>query len=109
MSTEENGLAPWKLLRPKPQPGQCPECAVFHPPDMPHNQQSMFYQYSFREKHGRWPTWSDALAHCTPHVRQQWIEQLKLHGVTVPEPETNSPPPCASSNQSQNSPPSDSP
>jgi len=38
-------------------PGTCPECAVDHPPELPHNQQSLFYQYKFYNDHGRWPTW----------------------------------------------------
>lgn len=79
-------LGGFALLRPAVKDGQCPECATVHTPEMPHNQQSLFYQYSFREKHGRWPTWSDALAHCTPEMRAAWVAQLKVHGVEVPDP-----------------------
>ncbi len=63
--------------------GTCQECAVKHQPEQPHNQQSLFYQYHFYGQHGRWPTWTDALAHCTPEVRQVWVECLAKHGVTV--------------------------
>lgn len=80
MSENLNGF---KLLRGKLEEGQCAECAVKHPPEMPHDQTSLFWQYSFREKTGRWPTWSDALAHCTPEMREQWVEQLAKHGVVV--------------------------
>ena len=27
--------------------GTCPECAVKHTPDQPHNRDSLFYQYHF--------------------------------------------------------------
>ena len=88
MSTEPSGLAPWKLLRPPVKEGQCPECATNHTPEMPHNQQSLFYQYAFYDKHGRWPTWNDALAHCTPEMRAEWVDALKTHGIEVPAADT---------------------
>lgn len=79
-SKETGGL---KLFRGKLKPGQCAECAVIHRPDEPHNQQSLFYQYSFMETHGRWPTWADAMAHCAPDVKDRWVSELAKHGVTV--------------------------
>lgn len=82
--TTPNYLGGFKVLRGQLEPGQCPECATKHTPEMPHNQQSLFYQYTFYEKHGRWPTWNDALAHCTPEMRDAWVEQLATHGVIVP-------------------------
>lgn len=72
------------VLRGRIRNGQCAECATDHPPEYPHNQQSLYYQYMFYEKHGRWPTWVDALAHCTPEVRAMWVEELAKHGVKVP-------------------------
>lgn len=55
MSAEHPYLGPATLL--PPPKGTCPECAINHAPELPHNQQSLFYQYSFYGKHGRWPTW----------------------------------------------------
>jgi hypothetical protein len=66
-------------------PGRCPECATEHPPEQPHNRQSMFYQYSFCQQHGRWPTWNDAMSHCSPATQRQWREGLREIGVDVPE------------------------
>ena len=66
-----------------PKPGACQECAVEHDPRTAHNQQSMYWQYHFYGLHGRWPTWKDAMAHCTEDVKAQWIEQLAKHGVKV--------------------------
>jgi predicted glycoside hydrolase/deacetylase ChbG (UPF0249 family) len=66
-------------------PGTCPECATTHDPDQPHNQQSLTYQYKFYDQHGRWPTWADAIAHCSPEVKQLWRESLKEHGIEVPD------------------------
>lgn len=66
-----------------PLAGTCPECAVTHDPALPHNAQSLYYQYKFRQKNGRFPTWNDAMAHCTDEVRALWIEALAEHGVIV--------------------------
>ncbi len=69
-------------------PGTCPECAVKHDPEQPHNRDSLAYQYKFYDKYGRWPTWADAMAHCPPDVKAVWIAALKEHGVEVEaEPE----------------------
>lgn len=57
-------------------PDVCQECAVDHDPDMPHNAQSLYYQYKFYQKHGRWPTWEDAMAHCSTEMQELWKEEL---------------------------------
>ena len=59
----------------------CQECAVKHPLGQPHNQQSLYYQYSFFAANGRWPTWADAMAHCSDAVKAQWTDALAAHGV----------------------------
>ena len=65
------------------KPGTCPECAVKHDPEAPHNQQSLFYQYKFFNEHGRWPTWEDAMAHCSDGMKVIWGSLLREHGVTT--------------------------
>jgi hypothetical protein len=52
---------------------------------MPHNQQSLYWQYHFYGRHGRWPTWSDAMAHCSPEMREEWTRALEACGVVVEE------------------------
>ena len=42
--------------------GTCPMCAVKHDPRMPHNRDSLTYQYKFYDQHGRFPSWADAQA-----------------------------------------------
>ncbi|KUK53054.1 MAG: Uncharacterized protein XD78_1496 [Desulfotomaculum sp. 46_296] len=64
-------------------PGTCPECAVDHPPELPHNQQSLFFQYKFFNEHGRWPTWEDAMAHCSEDMKTIWREELRKRGVEI--------------------------
>ncbi len=68
--------------------GVCQECGVDHAHDQPHNRDSLPYQYRFRGTHGRWPTWTDAMAHCTPEVKAAWrtamIETCRERGLEVP-------------------------
>jgi hypothetical protein len=64
-----------------PAPGKCTECAVAHDPRQPHNRDSLFYQYHFANKHGRWPTWGDAVAHCDQAMRKAWKAELVKRGV----------------------------
>lgn len=77
---------PMQLL--PPAPGLCPECAVDHPPHHPHNRDSMYYAFVFEAKHGRAPTWSDAMAHCEVglqvSVRAILRSVIQRHGLTVP-------------------------
>lgn len=62
-------------------PGKCPQCAVVHLPEEPHDNQSVFYQYQFKGLHSRWPTWDDAMSHCTPEVQELWRSMLKEYGL----------------------------
>lgn len=70
-------------------PGSCEWCHVKHSPDQPHNWQSMPYQMKFKTLNGRWPTWSDAMAHCSPEVQAVWreglVESMKEHDLPIPE------------------------
>lgn len=84
-----------------PAPDKCPICAVDHPADQPHDAQSLYYQYRFRAVRGRWPTWADAIAHCTADVQAAWREQLTACNAWS-EPESGGPvadPPHDSINQ----------
>ena len=49
----------------------------------PHNEDSLYYQYFFYDKHGRWPTWMDALEHCDKKIKARWIEELTKRGVDL--------------------------
>jgi hypothetical protein len=69
----------WQLL--PPPPDACQECGRVHPPEHPHDRQQLYYQYNFYGKFGRWPTWKDALAHCSPAMAALWEEELRLKGV----------------------------
>lgn len=77
-----NSPTPMMLL--PAAPGVCAICATKHDPLMPHNQQSIHYQYWFyASSNGRWPTWADAMAHCTDEVKKVWIAELDKLGITV--------------------------
>lgn len=69
-------------------PGTCTWCHVEHENDQPHNRDSLPYQIKFQTIHGRWPTWSDAMAHCTPDVQAAWkkllIEKLRHYNLEIP-------------------------
>ena len=73
------------VLLGKTPEGTCPMCAVKHEPEMPHNKDSLCYQYKFYDQHGRWPTWADAMAHCAPEVKAIWRRELVARGVEVGE------------------------
>jgi len=75
-------LKPFRILGITPK-GTCTECATKHAPEQPHNQQSLTYQYKFYDKHGRWPTWADAMKHCPEEIKNYWVEALKEHGIEV--------------------------
>lgn len=64
-------------------PGTCPECAVVHDPMLPHNRDSLCYQYKFYDKYGRWPTWADAMEHCPQEIKDAWTQALTEKGVNV--------------------------
>lgn len=83
MSDKHPHLGPWSMLPIDTSKGQCPECGTAHPAEMPHNQQSLAYQYDFYGKHGRWPTWEDAMAHCTATMRSAWTRELLKCGVEI--------------------------
>lgn len=63
-----------------PKPGTCPICATEHKPEMPHNAQSLYYQYRFYAIRGRWPTWADAVAHCGDQMRAHCERELRARG-----------------------------
>lgn len=71
------------------KPGTCPECATAHTPELPHNRDSLYYQMKFRQKHGRFPTWNDAMVHCSDEMKAVWRDELTKHGITVEEPTTD--------------------
>lgn len=75
----------FQLLRARP--GTCQVCATDHPPEFPHNQQSMHYHYWFLGAHGRWPTWADAVAHCSPQMQEYWKQEVPAQGGKWTEPE----------------------
>ena len=61
-------------------PDVCQECAVKHGEGEAHNKQSLYYQYKFYAKHGRFPTWKDAVAHCTKEIQEAWKKELTALG-----------------------------
>lgn len=69
--------------------GTCLMCGVAHAPEMPHNQQSLTYQYKFYDQYGRFPSWADAMAHCPEEVKAYWKKELEKRGYDVDHiPET---------------------
>jgi len=66
----------------------CQACGTDHAWNQPHNQQSLCYQMQFHATHGRYPTWSDAMAHCAPETQAPWrthlVEGMRAMGMQVP-------------------------
>ncbi|HUX56340.1 MAG TPA: hypothetical protein VMV77_05170 [Bacteroidales bacterium] len=72
-----------KMTMLKPAPDKCQECAKDHRPDMPHDPNSLYYQMQFQMKHSRWPTWTDAMAHCSQEMKDIWIKALAEKGIDI--------------------------
>ncbi|MDR3561230.1 MAG: hypothetical protein P4N59_07320 [Negativicutes bacterium] len=79
MNQEKTGS--FSLLPPKPD--VCQECATDHPPEYPHNAQSLYYQTKFYMQHNRAATWADAMEHCSKEMKMVWTEELKKLGFEV--------------------------
>jgi hypothetical protein len=75
-----------KLTMLPPPSGKCPDCAVAHEPEMPHDANSFYYKTTFALRHGRSPTWADAIEHCPPAIKAQWVEQLRKIGIDIASP-----------------------
>jgi hypothetical protein len=58
-----------------PRPGCCRLCAVRHRPEEPHDRDSLYYQNGFYKKYRRFPTWDDAMAHCTEEIKTAFRRQ----------------------------------
>lgn len=67
-----------------PRPGTCQVCAMNHNPSMPHDKNSLYYQMRFYRLHHRFPTWNDAMAHCSGSVQMRAWQELIDKGV-IPE------------------------
>lgn len=72
-----------------PAPGSCPICATRHDPKEPHDRDSLYYQNCFRRKHKRFPTWEDAVDHCSETVKADFKKKLARRGIVLEE--TNTP------------------
>lgn len=66
-----------------PVHGTCPVCATVHDEAEPHDLSSLYYQNQFFKKNKRFPTWADALRHCSPITKAVWVEKLKKSGLSV--------------------------
>ena len=64
-----------------PMRGTCPICAAMHEAELPHNRNSLYYRMKFRQQHGRFPTWEDAMAHCSEEMKAAWRDDLSRLGL----------------------------
>ena len=63
-----------------PRPGACRICAARHRPEEPHDRDSLYYQNYFYMRHRRFPTWDDAMNHCSESVKADFLADLKKRG-----------------------------
>lgn len=66
-----------------PAPDKCQECAAEHEPEQAHNADSLYYKMWFKKQYDRFPTWKDAIEHCSPEIKAFWIGELKKHNIEV--------------------------
>ena len=68
-----------------PMPGACQVCAAFHAPDQPHERDSLYYQNQFYKTYKRFPTWKDAMNHCSDAVKRDFCRKLAKRGILLEE------------------------
>lgn len=56
--------------------GTCPECGELHAETSAHLAPSKQYRATISARHGRRPTWGDAIEHLTGEARRYWEEVL---------------------------------
>lgn len=66
-----------------PKEGACWICGDEHNSRDPHNAGSLLYQHRFRKRNGRYPTWADAMAHCTRKTMERWVDRLQKKGIRI--------------------------
>lgn len=76
-------IHPGKMVIPAPKDGACRICGEIHGRGEAHNRDSLLYQHKFRMNHGRYPTWEDAMEHCSLTVKKRFCERLKRNGIEV--------------------------
>lgn len=81
--TTDDRMTPVTIL--PPPESACQVCGrnPAHNPTMPHDANSIYYQYAFYGEHGRWPTWTDAMAHCNNEIKAMWEKALRERGVPL--------------------------
>ena len=81
---EQTGQSAMTLL--PPAADACQVCAREHPPEQPHDAQSLYWATA-RAMEGRSnATWHEAMEHCSAEVRAAWSERLVLKGVDLHKP-----------------------
>lgn len=63
-----------------PTPGACKLCAARHRPEEPHDRDSLYYQNYFYMRYRRFPTWDDAMSHCTEDMKRAFRAELERRG-----------------------------
>ena len=62
-------------------PTDCPQCGRAHDAQTPHCWGDTVYMTRFQEKHGRLPTWGDAMANLDEYAQARWRTRLLSLGV----------------------------
>lgn len=62
-----------------PRPGVCKLCAARHAADQPHERDSLYYQVKFYRRFRRFPTWEDAMNHCSEETKRAKRAELSAH------------------------------
>lgn len=71
-----------------PRPGVCKQCAARHAADQPHERDSLYYQVKFYRRFRRFPTWEDAMNHCSEEVKAAIRRQVAENATSTP-PQAN--------------------
>ena len=68
-----------------PTAAVCPVCADRHDTALPHNRNSLYYHMVYYRRTGTFPSWRDAMSHCSESVQAAWTKKLKESGISIDE------------------------
>ncbi len=72
----------YSVCKPR-EPETCQMCGRRHFAHQPHDPTSPLYALNFRSTERRWPSWKDAMSHCSPKMQDYLLRMLRKHHMSA--------------------------